>query len=212
MIHYAIWFGQKATVQFLLESRHRIGFNIEGRLNNGNTILHIACEKRDIEIVDLVSNALQKINSDIDFDTRRNDQATPLHLACINPKSDVAIKLLRRFPEKINVLGQDDRNILHYACEKGNLKLLKYIFGNSAFDFNAVDTDGWTPLHFASHFGQYEVVKFLYENYEAKGIDVAKKTNEGETAEDLAREEGHQGILNVLNLWTMTIEIKKMIN
>ena len=90
------------------------------------------------------------------------------------------------------------------------MNLLKYLSANSTFniDFNAVDTDGWTPLHYASHFGQYEIVKFLFKKYKAKGIDVAKKTNGWSTAKDLAREEGHQDILEVLEMWTMEIEIE----
>ena len=60
-------------------------------------------------------------------------------------------------------------------------------------------------LHFACCFGQYEVVKFLFKNYEAKGIDVARKSNNFGTAEDIAKGKGHQSILEVLELWTIRI-------
>ena len=88
----------------------------------------------------------------------------------------LAIQLLQRFPQRINV----------------------------------VDTDGWTPLHYASHFGQYEIVKFLFQNYKAKGIDVAKRTNAGKTAEDLAWQKGHQNILDVLKIWTIKVTLPKL--
>ena len=105
MIHAAVANGPKDTIQFLLESRPRIGFNLEARDVNDDTILHLACQRRDIQIVDLVYKALEEINSDINFDTQQIDQGTPLHSACRNPKSDVAVQLLQRFPQKIHVLA-----------------------------------------------------------------------------------------------------------
>ena len=125
----------------------------------------------------------------------------------MNPKSDVAIQILQRFPQKINISEPSGRHILHMACKFGHLELLKYITMTSDFevDFNVVDPYNQTPLHHASWYGQYEVVKFLFQNYEAKGIDVARKTSDGDTAEDLAKEEGHQDILEVLKVWTMQI-------
>jgi len=127
MLHYAVCFGPKATIEFLIESRDKFGINLEARTNDGSTILHLACWKRDIEIVDLIHNALEKFNIDIDFDTLDYNQLTPLHDACQNKTSDVAICLLRRFPDKIN-----DWHVLHIACYFGHLELLKYTFGNQA--------------------------------------------------------------------------------
>jgi len=203
MIHHAVVGGPKETIQFLLESRQKIGFNLEARSEEGLTILHYACWKRDIEIVDLVFKALEEINSEIDFDTRQNVQATPLHAACMNPKSDVAIQLLQRFPQKINTSEPFGRHILHIACKFGHLELLKYITLTSSFevDFNVVDVVDQTPLHLASWIGHFEIVNFLFQNYEAKDIDVTKKTNYGYTAEDLARQHGHQNILELLEMW-----------
>ena len=215
MIHQSVAVGPKETIQFLLESRQKIGFNLEARTKEGDTILHIACLKRDIEIVDLVFKALEDINSDIGFETRNYHQHTPLHYACRNQKSrlyctkpEVAIQLLERFPQKICILGQNDAHILHYACELGHLELIKYITLTSDFevDFNVVADGGCTPLHLACWHGRYEIVKFLFQNYDVKGIDVTLKNNFGQTAEDLARQNGHQDILKVLETWKNEIK------
>ena len=111
----------------------------------------------------LVYNALEEINSDINFDTRNEDQATPLHFACKNKTSGVAIHLLQRFPDKIHVLGIHGIHLLHFACRYGHLELVKYIFGNPDFDidFNIATLGGNTSLHFACYVGHYEVVKFF---------------------------------------------------
>ena len=105
MIHHAVAYGPKETIQFLLESRQQIGFNIEERTINGSTILHTACAYRDIEIIDLVFDALEKVNSDIDFDTRV-EGSLPMHHSCMNKNSDAAIHLIRRYPQKMNVLNR----------------------------------------------------------------------------------------------------------
>ena len=139
ILHDAVQFGVKETIEFLIESRHKFKINIEERTNYGRTILHIACWHRDIEIVDLVLKALEQINSGINFDTQDVQQNTPLHLACMNKTSAVAIQLLKRFPNKINVLGQNGMHVLHWASQSGNLELLKYVFGNPDLDFNVVD-------------------------------------------------------------------------
>ena len=203
MIHRAVAYGQKETIELLIDSRHKIGINIEAQTNKDSTILHFACQYRHIEIVDLVQKALEEINSDIDFDTRNQSQNTPVHFACFNKTSDVAIHLFKRFPDKINVLAQYDRHVLHLACEVGHLDLLKYICQNPEFDidFNVVDQGGYTPLHIACYYGQFEIVKFLLENSNEKGIDIFKKNNYHQTAEDCARQRGHKDILELLDIW-----------
>ena len=131
------------------------------------------------------------------FDSRNMDNECPLHMACINEKSEVVIELLRRYPQKINVLGCNDRHMLHYACEFGDWKLSMYFLTNPNFniDCNIVDDHGWTPLLCASFSGQYEFVKFLLENAKEKGIDVSKKNIDQRTAEDFAKQEGHKNIV-----------------
>ena len=205
IIHYAVVFGPKETIQFLLESHQKIGFNLEARTEVGDTILHLACEYRDIEIVDFVFNALEAINSDIDFDTTQNDNGEfPLHCACVNKDSDVAMQLFERFPQKINTLDHIGCNWLHHACWFGHLKLIKWIAENPIgknIDFNASSQTGKTPIHYACLQGEIEVVKFLLEISKEKGIDVEKKTANQSTPKDLAKRKGHQDIVELLDRW-----------
>ena len=88
MLHHAVFCGPKETIEFLIESRHKFGINLEERTSGGLTILHFACWQRDISIVNFVHNQLEKFNIDIDFDTLNLDsnygQVTPIHYACAN--------------------------------------------------------------------------------------------------------------------------------
>ena len=214
ILHEAVAYGAKETIEFLIESRHKLKINIGERTNCGGTILHNACRNRDIEIVDLVLKALEQTKSDINLDTQNNAQETPLHYACVNKTSNVAINLLNRFPNKINVLGRYGMHVLHYTCQKGNLELLKYIVGNPDFDidFNVVDESGCTPLHHACSLEKFEVVKFLLQKSSEKGIDISRKNNNRRTAEDLARNKNHKEILELFEVLTIrkTIEAYKL--
>ena len=211
MLLYAVRFGAKETIRFVIESRHNLGINVEVTDNQGSTILHLACRHRDIEIVDLVHNALEDINSDIDFDTRSDLQDTPLHEAVSNASSDVAIHLIQRFPNKINVRGQQDRPLLHYACYYKNMGFLEHIFRNPDYDidYNAVDEEGLTGLHHACIDGHFEVVNFLLQNSNEKGIDIFKKSNYLQTAEFCAIHLGHVDILELLEIWTLPKKIEE---
>ena len=205
ILHCAVKFGSKEAIEFLIKSRQKLGINIEERTAYlGSTILHLACLYKEMEIVDFVHNQLEEINSNINFNTRNEAQETPLHFACKNKTSDVAIHLLQRYPDKINVLGSHAKHVLHNACQFGHLELLKHIFRNPDFviDINVVDSSGDTPLHYACYFGQFDIVKFLLENSNQKGIDIAKMNNSQQTAEDLARQQGHKDISELLELWT----------
>ena len=201
MIHHAVFYGPEDQIQFLLESRQKIGFDLEAISDLGNTVLHLACLKRDIGIVDLIFNALQDINSEIGFDTQNIDQSTPLHYACKTPSSDVAIKLLERFPEKVHVLGFQGNRVLHYACQSGHVKLLKYILDNAnlSANFMVKNLFGRTPLDLACGNGQVDVVKFFLANYTRLGICVLYYIR----ARKLAKQLGHLNVVNMLGPWKL---------
>ena len=199
LVHVAVAFGPKATIQYLMDSRQELGINIEERLYDGRTILHLACSFRDIEIVELVDDALEEINSDIDFDTHTVEILdTPLHRAMMNKKSGLATDLFQVFPELFEIEGPFGIHALHFAACKGYLEWLKHVFVNAKnIDFNITDQGGDTPLHVACAIGQFEVVQFMLENSNEMGIDVSKRNNYQKTAEDCARQKGHKKIVGL---------------
>ena len=211
MIHCAVQEGPKETIEFLLESRKKYGFNLEGRTHDGQTILHLACEFRDIEIVDLVTKELMDVGSDIDFHTRVYGY-TPLHFACMNSEgSNVAIKLLERLPHRIHDLGSHGEHVLHLACKDGNLELLEFIFGNPDFaiNYNVVDQNGMTPLHVACDNEQLKIVEFLLDNSKEIGLDIEKRDNLQNTPEDLAKFNQGDEIGELLRIHRKTQQMKR---
>ena len=63
---------------------------------------------------------------------------------------------------------------------KNDLEELYYLNPNA---IDESDDRGWTPLHEAVRNGNIEIFKFLIE----KGVNVCKKTNDGDTAMDIAK-------------------------
>ena len=72
-----------------------------------------------------------------------------------------------------------------------NLDTLKLSLSRKEIDFNKIDYIGDTPLHLACYFGQRDIIKLILDNAQFKGINFKTRNVDNETAEDLARLEGH---------------------
>ena len=56
-------------------------------------------------------------------------------------------------------------NLLHWACEKGHVQIIKYLFEeNRADDVNCLGYNDETPLHKATRNGNKELVEYLVDN------------------------------------------------
>ena len=199
VLHVAIKYGTKETIEYLIQSRHTLGINLEKRTKDGwsdigYTILHLACKYRRIDIVEMVCDALSEINSYIDFDTSAldMDEELPYCLTFTNQDQDLPLELLKKFPSLVNVLDRGNRNYLHYACmtPPNNITLLQYIFKQSEFvmDFNVTDIWDNTPLHYACLYGHQEAMELLLDASTEYNIDINKKNWKHYTPEDLARQ------------------------
>ena len=58
------------------------------------------------------------------------------------------------------------------------------------------DNEGTTPLILAARAGKFEAIKWLLDH----GAEIGAKDNDGKTAEDWARENGHGEIAGFLNI------------
>ena len=151
---------QSFSTQFLIESRQRLGIEMEHRAIYGWTILHFACKMRYSEVVDLVCKALEEANSDdIDLGIRidaldqyRRVLTIPLHLALANKDCNVEIDLLKKYPHMINVTGHGNLHLLHCAALYGRIDVVKFVYENPKFDvkFGILDDNGNTPTVRAS--------------------------------------------------------------
>ena len=85
-----------------------------------------------------------------DVNARDNTNATPLHVAALCGKEEVALVLIKEFQCDINVKGFRGRSLLHSACGGGNMNLVKTLILEHKADVNARDNTNATPLHVAA--------------------------------------------------------------
>ncbi|EAY20730.1 hypothetical protein TVAG_391140 [Trichomonas vaginalis G3] len=88
---------------------------------------------------------------------------------------------------------KDGKNVLHVACQKGNLKLVKSLM-EAGCDKEAKDKYGYTPLILASREGQLEVVQYLI----SAGAFKEAKNNDGFTPLNYASQRLHFEVVKYL--------------
>ena len=122
-------------------------------------------------------------------------QKNPPFFACfIN--NDKVVKLLLDKGTKVNLSDKYNRPPLSVACKNGNFEIAKMLIDKEA-DVRAVDFEGSNPLHHAAFGGNKKIVKLLIRD---KRVDLLKTDNNGKTPADIAKEENHNDIVEILSL------------
>lgn len=147
--------------------------------------LHLASSSENSEIVSLLLFHRANVN------VKSLLYETPLHKAA---SSEIA-QLLIEHGAKINALDMNKYTPLHQASCRENSGIVSLLLERKA----NVNAKGFflrtTPLHLAAYCNQVENVKLLIE-YKAK---IYVKDRQNLTPLDIARKEGHEEIVKVLN-------------
>ena len=163
-LHMAIdeWTDNRLCVQALVDN----GAALDARDVHGRTPLHIA----SIQGYHCLIKPLGR--SPESFHFKDNDGCTPLHYACKNSHLEFIREYIVQIPDVIcdlfkisnkygdtplSVQGDDDQTILHVACEKGDLPIVKKLLEAGA-DPSVTDILGCTPLHYACKNSHLECV------------------------------------------------------
>lgn len=121
------------------------------------------------------------------------NQTTPLHAAAAMGLTDMSKNLVTN-GAKINVYNKHGYTPLHVAVKNGNNELVKYLVDQGAFLNEQDKSLGYSELHLAATLGNTELVAWLLE----QGSDVNLKTDDGQTALDLAWTYGHKELAYLL--------------
>lgn len=78
-------------------------------------------------------------------------------------------------PLRLNNSSKKDKYILHEACQKGNLAMVKEIIKKRKSDVNLKNESGHIPIHLAALHNFYEIVDLLIE----AGSNLSAKDNSG---------------------------------
>ena len=106
---------------------------------------------------------------------------------------------LRKRQKDSTLQAENNSRQLNYflkMAQDGNIDRLRGVIRAGQIDINTTDQFGWTALMCACHSGQKACVKFLLQ----QGARDDLCNSKGQTAEDIAKRAGANGLLNVFHM------------
>ncbi|XP_067660182.1 putative ankyrin repeat protein RF_0381 [Haliotis asinina] len=152
------------------------------------TILHLACEGNNVEIIKYLLN-----HSIVDIDSRDEKGWTPIMHGASHGHKDVFDVLVEAGADLSLVNGYRE-TILHLACKGGNVEIIKYLLKHDTVGINSRNMNGWTPVMHTVFEGHNDAFGVLVE----AGVDLSQVTNDNETILHVACEWEHLGIIKYL--------------
>ena len=185
LLHRACEMNKVSILDTLLLPLH-VNENLKSK--NGQTPLIIACFNGYTDCVSVLLGTLTKTNMNAVGD---NGYAA-LHVAS-RFNSASCIPLLIDGGADVNAVGDNGWTALHMASQRNSASCIPLLI-DGGIDMNAVDDNGFTALHTASYCNSLESVPSLI----ASGADMAMVSRSGKTALDVAKEQGHTAIVDLL--------------
>lgn len=134
---------------------------------NGNTPLHLASEKKNIEFIKLLleHGAIVNIQNIL--------EDTPLHISCKKEEPNVEIIKLLLHNDCVNLKNKRGQTPLFLSCLYVNMKIIKLLLDNGAKDsINEKDNGNETPLHIAGKIQKIDLTRLLLENGAIESINI----------------------------------------
>lgn len=185
----AALYGDASVLKFITENATSDQINTSGAV--GMTTLHIACMQNKINFLkELVTNKHLDINQQMG-----EGQNTVLHAAIHRNDYDLLKRILNHPNIDVNVKNAEGKTALHFAAERGNVKIIKDLCRAGA-NINALDNNGRSVISSAitPHNSENEAINVVKALKGAKlDIDIDKN--------DLFQrcvECGYNKLLNVL--------------
>ena len=186
-----LWFFRSTSKRIQNKNRQQYfpSFFIPTTYNS----LHLACRTGSVNEVE-EQLKYEDINSN---DGMENHGVTPLHVALIHEKYDIAMLLLRK-GAFVDAAANNGWTPLHIASSKGCVEVVQCLLEVYNADLHSRDTRGWTPLFMSIFRGHIGVIQVLL-NQELCIRDFRNvKDYYGQTLLMIACQGGHADVVELL--------------
>ena len=169
--------GSVQLVKYLMSR----GCDVYDKDSSGRTVLHKACGKGKLELVQyLVDNHPDMLT------IRDKTGQSPFILTGFSGSVEL-VKYLKSRGCDVYDKGNDGWTVLHTACDKGKLELVQYLVDNYSEMLTIRDKTGISPFLQTGFSGSVELVKYLI----SRGCDVYEKNNNGWNVLHIACQRGY---------------------
>ncbi|GIY84975.1 ankyrin-1 [Caerostris darwini] len=156
-------------------------------VEEGNTVMHIATQRKNGELLRLL------LNSGGNVDSQNDEGLTPLHMACENGDLEI-LKVFFQFRANANITDNQDRTPLHIAAEKGFSAIVEMLADKFKASIFKRTKDGRTLMHIASESGHQETALVFLK----KGVPLHMSNKTGTKAIHTAAAHGFVEVIRNL--------------
>ena len=185
-LHVACLRGNSQVIKFLVSVSNSDILNT--RNVEGDTPLHLACQNGHQGVVTFLFN---KVN----LNHQNNDENTPLNIAILFQRKNIAKLLYCHHKCDINITNKDWNTPFHLVCMEGWTDRVQHLLSTRENDINAQNMKGNTPLHISCLESHTDMVKIIITQ---KSCDFNCKNEHGNTPLHLACLEGKLDIVRLL--------------
>lgn len=176
-IHCAVWGGNIAAIEAIVTERT----DLESRTKSGQTLLHLACLMKNLEVATYLLTKLVDVNpwaapisgvlQTLSHTKVKGSSMTPLHFACCLRDFEMAVLLLDR-EALINAPTPEGATALMMAVETEDTNMVNLLLLRGAKVNAKIPGSLFTALHLAARRGDLETVQQLCR----KGADFNART------------------------------------
>jgi ankyrin repeat protein len=165
------------------------GTDVNAKMQRGDTPLHEAAYHGRVDLAKLL------IDKGADVDAKDKNGGTPLYWAAEGGHMDVAKLLIARGTD-VNAKMQRGDTPLYVAAMRGRVAVAELLIAKGADVNTKVQAEGvaGTPLHEAAYHGNVDLAQLLI----TKGAEINAKDQNGNTPLDIAAQNGHKDIVELL--------------
>ncbi len=171
-IHAAMVFtnpNQIAIIKLLLQKYN----NLDMRLANGFSLLHLAAVNKAHHILNLLLNAPYSLN----VNCKDKAGLTPIFWSTYN-NDPIGFELLAEAKADLMICDSESTNLLHFACFHQSIKMISLLLASHPALLQATNKSGTTPFHtFCIKNGSADVIQQML----ALGANVNAQNNNGWT-------------------------------